>query len=221
MTSHGAVYDINTEVLQRGMVDQPSERVETSGEVLRFRNPIALGQGRYAFDCISPARRVLVYQPRKDTTRLRLVELGIRGDDAPVSPIRLAGALLVPSNTGPVHLLSVDSAGQAKKVVHPFQPRLSPGRTVHWRRPAALDDAAHRFVIADSSGSLFLVGLKKQPSPHLAVQKQKQFDAEVISPLAAVGQTGYVVLRENDRDVLASFELSDLSQGKRWELQSP
>ena len=161
----------------------------------------------------------MIYDSQQASSRLRLVDVPIAKEDQAIAPVAMAGALLFPSRNGPVSLLDLDDPHQEKGVMHPFQPRLASGRTIDWQRPAVVDEQKQQFVIADSSGTLYLVGAKQEPQPHLADIAQREFNAEVVSPLATAGNIGYVVLRKGEQHVLTSFGLTDLKVTQQWPLK--
>jgi hypothetical protein len=160
-----------------------------------------------------------VYDPRNSSSRLSLVDPPLAKQEQAIPPIAVDGSLLFPSRGGPVFLWDVDDANERQGAIHPFQPRLSPGRTIQWRRPAVVDEQKQQFVIADSSGVLYLVGAKEEPQPHLADLAQRELDAEVVSPLATLGETGFLVVRTDEQHVLTSFGLTDLKPARPWPLQ--
>ena len=216
VTSRGAVFHIDDAALQRGNIDQPAQRAETGAQTLSFGHGTALPEGRWAYASVPDSRRLLVFDPHGDSSLLHLRDVPFSVDGDILPPIALGGALLYPTQAGPVFL--VDWTKAAMDLL-PFQPRLVPGSRIDWQRPTAVDEQTREFVIADATGALYRVGLKAEPRPNLSPLAQSDLDAEVVAPLATIGPTGYVVLSRDDRQILAAFRVSDLSPGEQWPLE--
>jgi outer membrane protein assembly factor BamB len=162
---------------------------------------------------------VVVYDPNAATPsgRLRDVLLKAAGTaQVTATPVFGIGGLIAPLDNGQV--LLVDANTGDNKVL-PFQPAVEAGTKVAWRRAAVVGAEQREFVIADDRRKLFRVGLKDQPEPHLAELAQVQLEVDIVSPLAAAGDTVYGVVRGPNSDTVLSFGATDLAAGKEWPIE--
>jgi hypothetical protein len=91
------------------------------------------------------------------------------------------------------------------------------GTKVQWYRPTAIGDGS-AFIIADSRGRLYRVGIQEKPQPHLARLTDVELDVDIASGLAAAGDAVYAVVRDSANDVILSYDATDLSVGQEWPL---
>jgi outer membrane protein assembly factor BamB/TolA-binding protein len=134
--------------------------------------------------------------------------------DAPVGvpPTVFGGGLLVPGKAGQVMLCDLRSG---RPLGDPFQPTLVAALRPVWGTPAPV--GKDRFVIADDHGKLYLVGLKRDPRPHLIELAQVAAPARIVSPLAiAAGKAVYAV---DATGTLAAFMLPGLQRDTIWPLE--
>jgi hypothetical protein len=115
-------------------------------------------------------------------------------------------------------VLLVDPTTGENKLL-PFQPTVEAGSKVAWQRAAVVGPEQREFVIADNRRKLFRVGVKDQPEPHLAELAQVQLEVDIVSPLAAVSDTVYAVVRGANSDTVLSFGATDLAAGKEWPVE--
>jgi len=121
-------------------------------------------------------------------------------------PIAFADGLLIPCEVGQVFLLDPLSGD---KLTEPFQPALRGDTRAAWSRPALAGE--NELLLADGQMSLYRIGIKDQPKPHLAALAQVDLAEQLVSPLAVLGRMAYAVDRA---DSLVAFELPDLTPAK-------
>jgi outer membrane protein assembly factor BamB len=127
-------------------------------------------------------------------------------------PIAFGGGLLAPGKAGQVVLCDLQS-GQLLGT--PFQPPLAAAIRSAWGTPVPA--GKDRFVIADGRGKLYLVGLKRDPQPHLIELAQVAVPARIVSPLAIAA--GKVVYAVDAAGTLAAFMLPGLQRDTIWPLE--
>jgi hypothetical protein len=101
----------------------------------------------------------------------------------------------------------------------PFQPKLAPDEKIRWQEPAVGAPDDPEFIVVDDRQSIYRVGLKDQPQPHLAAVATAQLDLAITRPLAVVGQTVYGVARTDTTDVVVAIGKGDLKVLQQWDLQ--
>lgn len=215
ISSGASLYQINGEVLKSGYNDTP---VATAGggSSLSFTQPIEFEKDVVAFFNPADNKQLLVYNPDPSSPRLRIVPLQLGDGKVPCTPVAFLGGLLVPADHGGVLLLKLsDGTNQ----VLPFQPKLEPDEKIQWRRPAVLGESGREFVIADDRKNIYRVGVKDQPSPHLAELGSNQLEVELASGLAVAGDTLYSVVRTNGGDAVVAISVAELKVIKEWDLQ--
>lgn len=214
ISAHAEFHYIDQAAIQAGLSGKPATVIGANTPGLTFTRLVELGADRLALTSDVDNEKAVVFDPAAEFPT-RLVKLVFPANSAVGEPILFRGGLLRPSSQGRVHLLDLKSGGDQ---VHPFQPRLSPGEAMRFSRPAAIGPDKNEFVVADSRKRLYRVGIKDQPQPNLAELAQVETAAEIVSPLAAAGDTLYGVTRPGPADALVTFHLPDLKAGQETPL---
>jgi outer membrane protein assembly factor BamB len=210
VSAQGQLFEITAEVLKAGYTDKPAAAVAASEIGATFSRSIDLGNGRLAFTNPSDRERILLYEPGQGTSQLKLVKMNSSARASLGLAVSFHGGLLVPTEAGQVLLTDAKTGGD---LVLPFQPPLAAGETVRWQRPAVVGTDNKQFAVADHLPKLYLVGVKDQPQPHLTQLAETGLEEAIVSPLAAVGDTVYGVVRTIAGDTLRAFQLPSLSSG--------
>jgi hypothetical protein len=94
----------------------------------------------------------------------------------------------------------------------PFQPNLQAGSTPAWRPAGLASDDAQELVVSDGQATIYRVGVKAQPTSHLAaLAENHDLAAAIVTPVAPLGKVAYAV--DSERQVL-SFMLPSLKPGE-------
>jgi hypothetical protein len=211
------LYDITSADLKAGRLDEPTLPVDPEAPPVTLADQFDIGSGRRVFVSRQPSPRVAIYDPQHPSSRLQWVQLQVPSLPLSTVPVPISGGFLVASSPGPVYLVDA-SSGQP--LLHPFQPRLEPGSTIQWHRPAVVDYDQRQFVLADDRSKVYRVGVKESPKPHLVAVAQATLEGQVASPLAALGDAVYCVVRGAEgRNALTSLNASDLAKGTVWEMK--
>jgi outer membrane protein assembly factor BamB/TolA-binding protein len=214
VTTMGSVIELPVADLKgHRIVDQSVVALKTDEIRKPMIDAIRTRDGLLALLTGSGAEKIAVFDPRQTPRRFRWVVLP---DVAGCRPIIVAGGLLVPCQLGQVFLLDPRTGGKllvGGKMVEPFQPKLETDSRLQWRRPALVGEK--EVVLADNLGRLYLLGIKDQPKPHVAVLAQTDLARPISSPLAAVGKVVYAV---DESGTLLVFDLPKLTQDQEKRL---
>jgi outer membrane protein assembly factor BamB/TolA-binding protein len=213
ISAAASLFKIDSEVLKSGFNDQPESTAPAASGASSFTEQIELSDGRIAFFNPATPADLLIYLPNEARRKLRVVSLQLPEGDVTAAPVGFQGGLLVPMSNGDVLLIDPQTG---KSLMKPFQPRLEPGDTLNWQRPAVVGESGDEFVIADDRGNVYRVGVKEQ---HLAEIARNKLDVIVDSPLAAVGDTVYGIARGSGTDVVLALEFDELKLAKEFDLQ--
>ncbi len=219
VSAQAELFELTSEVFQAGVMDQPAFAAAGAARGKPFAEVQAMDQGRWALASLLERGHVVIYDPNAATPggRLKDVLLKAAGTaQVTATPVYCNGGLIVPLDNGQVLLL--DPASGDNKVL-PFQPPVEAGSKVAWRRATAVGAEQREFVIADDRRKLFRVGVKDQPEPHLEALAQAQLEVDIVSPLAAAGDTVYGAIRGPNSDTILSFAAADLAVGKEWPVE--
>ena len=222
ISAQAELFELTSEHLQAGettVVDQPAAGGGTATRGRTMTEIQALDQGRWALAGPRDRGHVMVYEPKAATSGARLRQVLLKRPGASqvtAMPAFGLGGLVTPLDNGQVLVLD---AHTGDNIMLPFQPTIEAGTQVTWRRPAVVGDELREFVIADNRRKLFRVGRKDQPEPHLAELAQVQLEVDIVSSLAAAGDTVYGVIRGPNNDTVLSFAAHDLAAGKEWPLE--
>ena len=213
------LFEVTTDDFQVGTLDEPAAVAIGAARTVAFSEATPMDGDRWAFTSPQDRKRMVVYDPKSvsATGRLQARAIKAAGDaNSTAPPVYFDGGLLLPLDNGQVVLVDPET-GDSK--IQPFQARLEGGMKVQWRRPAVIGSDGKEFVIADNRQKLYRVGIKAQGQPHLAELAQAGLEVEIVSALAAAGDTVYGVVRGSGGDTVVSFAAADLSVGTEWALE--
>ncbi len=219
ISTQAELFEVTPEVFQAGVVDQAAAAAGSAARGKPFTEVQTMDQGRWALASPREPAHVVVYDPQAATPDARLRDVVLKAAataQVAATPVFGLGGLIAPLENGQV--LLVDPATGDNKLL-PFQPTVEAGSKVGWQRAAVVGAEQREFVIADNRRKLFRVGVKDQPEPHLAELSQVQLEVDITSPLAAVGDTVYGVVRGANSDTVLSFGAADLAAGKEWPVE--
>lgn len=204
VTAVGSKFAVDLATLQAGYTSEPVADANVVG-ALSFTDAVVIDEGKVAYFNPVDNSRALIQTPGTGSGQLRLLPLKAVKAKVTCTPRAFQGGLLAPTDNGLVVLASTDTGDNQ---VLPFQPKLGPGENVQWRRPAVVGD---EFVIVDDRQNIYRVGVNPNPQPFLEAAQTARLDVNIDSPLAAVGDTVYGVVKNSGGDVIVAIKASDLS----------
>ncbi|MCA9121459.1 MAG: PQQ-binding-like beta-propeller repeat protein [Planctomycetaceae bacterium] len=212
ITAAGALFEIDSKVLQAKVSNEPALTVTAAGGSRSFTDQVEFAGGKVAFFNPAENEQALIYSPEAGSGRLRVVQLKLSGAKVTCVPVAFQDGLLAPLDSGEVMLANTTTGDN---LVLPFQPKLGPGEDVKWRRPAVIGDA---FVVVDDRKNVYRVEIKPDPKPFLAPVASGKLEVDIDSDLAAVGDTVYGVVRNSGGDVIVALNTGDLKLAKEFAL---
>ena len=212
--SAGALFRLDALAIQQRVQDQPlTARAQKNSPVLAAR--IDLDDGRIVFTAAKGSDTVLVYNPSASSNALEWRRLP---DQLTCVPSAFQDALIAPMRNGQVFWID-PSTGQQRGT--PFQPTLTPGKSLPWHTATVMGDNADALVLADGRTKLYLVGVVlgtgANPSQLVARAESDELAVPLVSGVAVVGSVVSVADAEN---FLMSFALPDLKIGPRTNLNA-
>jgi outer membrane protein assembly factor BamB len=215
LSASGQLFEIEQASITAGYLDQPSADIGPKArQAPAFASRFELADGKLAFASQPPDARLAYYEPGVREP-LRLITPEAPADALACPPVLFQGGLLMACTDGRVYLIN---PATGSSLAQPFQPPLAPGEVVKWQRAAVLPGGA-KFAIADNRRRLYTVELKSSPQPHLAQVASAEVQVEIVSPLAAVGESLFAVVRGRATDSLATFAAADLAPGAETPLK--
>jgi hypothetical protein len=215
ISSGASLFQINGQVLKLGSVDQPLQSLPADGTPMSFTEPVEFENGKMAFFNPVDNKRLLIYDPTIAELRLKMISLDLQDVEVTCPPVAFLGSLAVPTSIGEIRLFKLtDGTAQAL----PFQPKITPGEKVIMRRPAIIANG-QEMVIADDRHNIYRLGIKDQPQPHLAEVASNKLEVDLVTGLAAVGETIYGVARAADKDLVVAISAKDLKETQQFDLK--
>jgi len=202
LTAGGDLFEIEAASQEADVVLQPRARID----------PLVLWLENATIGRLSKDRWFIA--PRTNTDRLVLVD---RHDGAWATswltlpdqlggaPVAWAGRLVIPGRSGQIHV--VDPA-TGDSPVEPFQPRMTNAAEFSWQ--VSLLPKGNELLLADNRGGVFLIGVDRQPKPHLVARAETALDTPLASPLVVIESTAY---GKDTFDRLVTIELPKLTPG--------
>jgi hypothetical protein len=163
----------------------------------------------FAFTANGTCDRVLVYDPAAGEQALHWLAFS---PPSACTPLGWNKGLLVPTTQAEIDWRDPRSGAP---LARPFLPTVRIGSLPAWATPAVVSGEPARFAVSDGRGSLYLVGLRSEPEPHLAAFAETSAVSEPpIGPPVALGDTVYLPQANG----LAAFRLPDLEPAARIDL---
>ncbi len=141
-----------------------------------------------------------------------LVPFGTQSGEA----VAFQESLLVPFKEGMIRLFDIQDGQQS---VLPFQPRLQPGDQKAWSAPVVDQESPGQFIVLEDGRSLYRIGVKESPQPHLAALQQRTLEEPLLGTIATLGDTVFAVSRQADHDVVVTLQLPGLEDDHKWPLK--
>ncbi len=154
------------------------------------------------------SEQIAVFDPKATPIRFRPMVLP---EPLASRPIAFGEGLLVPCTEGQVFNLDPRGGG---RLLEPFQPKLGGDNRPDWRNPVDAGDKSA--LLYDGRRMIYRLAAKQDPKPHLAAAAEVELDANLMSPLAVVGNTAFAV---DEKNALRPIALPDLKPGKSLPLE--
>jgi outer membrane protein assembly factor BamB len=215
ITSQARVFEIPRAAIGAGYFDQPTYVPLVGQTPTELTTALDFGNGRLLCTGFQASGPALLYEGMAEGTRARPVAFAAAEGVASAPPVVFKQGVLAPLSSGRVVLLD---PLKGTSLLLPFQPQLSAGASLDWRRPAVLPPDGTAFVIGDGRQNLFRVTARDNPQPHLEATSEAPAGGELAAPLAAAGDTVYAVVRGDKSDKIVAFSSADLSSGMSWPL---
>jgi hypothetical protein len=126
-------------------------------------------------------------------------------------PRAFADGLVAPLRIGQVLLLDPTDG---TSLAAPFQPPIDPARLPEWTAPATVSPG-ESFAIADRHGTVYLVGVERDPPRLVTLHRSNQLQSSIVGQLCVTPST--VVATTADRQLVA-LELPDLAKASARDL---
>jgi outer membrane protein assembly factor BamB len=212
VTTDGMLFQLDKAAFQHAVADQPRYPSAPPDEVPYLSQRILLGGQRAAYASTRGGRDVLVCDLNQARASQPLKWLRL-ADDLACAPGAFGAGLLTPSGHGQVGWINAESAAP---IAEAFQPTLQQASMPAWQPPRAVGPGAREFIVADSLGKLYRVGVKDQPTRHLVtLAKSDELAEQIIAPPVVVGKTVFAATAAGH---LLPFTLSELKPAAAIEL---
>jgi outer membrane protein assembly factor BamB len=189
--------------------DQPVLAIEAGKIPQGVRTLTPLADGMFAMTTGPGSSPIVLYDPREQEKRFRWL---LSPEPMAAPPLGLAGGILVASQSGGVFLLDPQSMGNMAK---PIRHDLPGGTAWKWLAPQAAD--GKQALLCDGDRRLCLVRFETQPEARLIEAATATTSKPVVSPVAALGNTAFVV----EGASLVPLALPGLTEGKPQPLEGP
>ncbi|MDE0735772.1 MAG: PQQ-binding-like beta-propeller repeat protein, partial [Pirellulaceae bacterium] len=182
---------------------------------LDFNQLVEFDSGQLAVMGGNQQSQVMVVDSASTPAQPRLVSLvpfGTQSSEA----VAFQESLLVPFQEGMIRLFNLQDGQES---VLPFQPRLQPGDQKAWSVPVVDQQSPGRFVVLENGRSLYRIGVKKSPQPHLAAFQQRSLEEPLLGSITTLGDTVFAVSRQADHDVIVTLQLPGFEDDHKWPLK--
>ena len=213
-TAKGELYELGVNEFNAGLDDDPDER-PFAADIPALTQRYEVGDGRQLLVSSSEPQQFVVYNPNLRASRLQLLKLKTSREQLNGTPLVFEGGLLTRSKKGRISLLDL---AKVSDLVHPFQTTLHPDQEINWNQPALVSEAGTaRIVVSDGQGKIYKLSIQQGASPQLTAI-ERSIEWSLIGSMAGTGDTVYGLARQDEYDQVISFQISDLTPGKTWEL---
>ncbi len=215
VTAAPAAYSLPTTQPGPSCLDEPTRRA-TGAASQSFTRSLSFDDGSAALISAADVSRIVHFVPGSDGGQLAPVEVKAVEGRATSSPAAFRQSLLLLTDKGSVRLID-PKTGEDRAM--PYQPKLEPGETIKWLRPASTGGDAQEFFAADDRKFLYRIGLKEQPQASLSELASVRIDEELSAGLAALGTMLFAVSRTSSSDVVLALNQSDLKIAQQSDLK--
>ena len=214
VSAQAGYFPISSNLSSENIIQRPT-LVSQQDQKLAFDQLVEFSNGRLAVTGPHQQNQVLVVDPAAEQEDPRLVTLQPYGTKSG-SAVAFRDGLLVPFGEGMIRLFDLKDGQES---VMPFQPALRPGDQKVWSVPVIDQQQPEEFMVLENGQTLYRVGVKDQPQPHLTALQQRTLEQPVFGSLAALGDSLFTVTREADHDVVVSLQIPSFEDDHKWPLQ--
>ncbi|MGB7328186.1 MAG: PQQ-binding-like beta-propeller repeat protein, partial [Rubripirellula sp.] len=205
VTSQAALFELDREALTSGSTQGPIENPGKNAIGIRFEDPIAIDDTRVVMVNQSNGQSNLVYDPNRESEKLRQVTMQLPDGKPSGGGIVAGGGLFLPLDSGRAVLAKIQTGAM---MATPFQPASDPVASVEWTHPVALPDDADQVVVADSRKKIYRIRVAEQ----LRELASKDVEYKLLGPAAGVDGTYIASTAGPAADFLVGFDLTSLNE---------
>lgn len=215
VTAGAAAYSIPSAQLGQACLDQPAKTAPGIANQ-SFTRSVSFDDGSAALISAVDAKRMIHFVPGPGGGQLTPVEIKTLEGQASCPPTAFQQAVLLLTDKGSIRLIDPNTGADRAM---PFQPKLEPGESIRWLRPAPAAADTKELFAADDRKFIYRVGLKDQPQSSLAEVSSMRMEEELSAGLAATGTFLFVVAHTNASDIVMALNQADLKSAQQWDLK--
>ena len=205
VTSGGTLFDLDREAISSGSTKDPIENPGGDGVAMRFEDPLVIDETRRVFLNKATPNQIMVYDPSRNSEKLRLITMVLSGSKPAGGAIVAGGGLFLPLATGRAVLLNYETG---KVLGSPFQPPSDPAGGVSWTDPVPLSDDPDQVVIGDSRQTLYRMRIGEQ----LRELAQTKLEYTLLGPAAGINRTFVASTSGPAADFVVGFDMVTLEE---------
>jgi outer membrane protein assembly factor BamB len=205
VTSQAALFELDRDALASGSTTAPIENPGDQSVAIRFENPVAIDDQRFVLINEVDGRTTMVYEPQRETQKLRKVTLQLPTGKPSGGALVAGGGLFLPLDTGRVVLMQWRNGSMLGS---PFQPASNPVGVVRWTRPLALPDDPDQVVLADSRKKIYRLRVAEQ----IRELSSKDIEFELLGPAAAVNGAMVATATGPSSDFVMGYDMTTLEK---------
>ncbi|MFK8115397.1 MAG: PQQ-binding-like beta-propeller repeat protein [Rubripirellula sp.] len=205
VTTQAALFRLDGDALRSGSTKGPIENPGDRAVAIRYEDPIVIDENRRVMLNQVEGQSFAVYDPERETEKLRQVTLSVSSGRVSGGILAAAGGVFAPLDTGRLILMDWRTGGT---IGSPFQPASDPAGKVKWTKPIAVPDDPDQAVLASSNKKIYRVRIGEQ----IRELASKDLQYELIGPTSAVGGTMLGTTSGPAADFVVGFDLGSLDE---------
>ncbi|TWU51007.1 outer membrane biogenesis protein BamB [Rubripirellula tenax] len=205
VTSQAALFSLDRETLASGSTQGPIENPGKNAIGIRFEDPMPIDKNRIALVNQVGGQSILVYDPSRETEKLRQVAMQLPAGRPKSGGLFAGGGIFLPLDTGRAVLANYQTGAM---MATPFQPASDPVASVDWTYPVGLPDDADQVVLADSRKKIYRIRVAEQ----LRELSSKDVEYTFLGPATGVGGTYIASTAGPAADFLVGFDMTSLNE---------
>jgi hypothetical protein len=208
LTSQAALFELDRDAIGSGATRSPIENAGSVGVIMRFEDPLVAGEKtRVLVNKASDegGQQVAVYDPTRQTDKLRLVSLNLLSGRPAGRGLVAGGGLFLPLDNGRAVVMNYQTGAQLGS---PFQPVSDPAEKVQWTNTVRLPDDESQVVLADSRKGLY----RLRVGDRINELGKTELPAPTLGTLAGVESTLMAALSGPAADFVIGRDLVSLEE---------
>ena len=204
VTNQAVLYELDREAIATGSTKAPIENAGSRNVAARFTTPVEMEKGRVAFLDKGRGETILIYDPNRETEKLRQIPLRLTAGK-PSGMVYSGKGLFLTLTSGRAVLINWQT-GAVKAT--PFQPASDPVGIVKWTTPVVLPDDQDQVVVADDRKKIRRLRVSEQIRELASNDLEKEF----LGPAVAVENTFVATMAGPAADFIVGHDLTSLNQ---------